>query len=99
LDPREWLKLAYETFGAKHPAFSLISVMIIWALIGGAFWQLGANLYEKSRNTPLPTTQSPTPGASPQTGPASVSGDCNAVNTGNAGKADSNCPPPKQEKK
>jgi len=31
LNPLEWLKIAYETFGAKHPIGSL-SVVMVWVL-------------------------------------------------------------------
>lgn len=50
---------------------------------------------EAIRTGNAPASTSPTPNA----GPVSVSGDCNAVNTGNGGKADVNCPPPGQDPK
>ena len=50
MNPMEWLKVAYETFGAKHPTASLIVVMALGALIFGAVWVVGAQQYEKSHN-------------------------------------------------
>ena len=63
LDPREWLKLAYETFGVKHPIGSLIGVMILFALSGAAIWMISANLYEKAHATEQATTKSPKSGS------------------------------------
>jgi cytoskeletal protein RodZ len=65
LNPMEWLKIAYETFGAKHPAVSLIAVMVLGALIAGAVWLLGAQQYEKTQtgqNTPTTPSTNTTSG-------------------------------------
>ena len=85
MDPREWLKLAYETFGAKHPIGSLVCVMILFALFGGAVWMLGANLYEKSHPAEHSTTRSPS-------APTQTAAQCGVNVDGNGNKiGDVNC--------
>ena len=53
LNPMEWLKLIYETFGASHPGASLAVVVILGTLIGGTLaggiWHVAATQYGKSR--------------------------------------------------
>jgi hypothetical protein len=49
LNPLDWLRTLYETFGAKHPTGSLVGVMLLFGLLGGVLWLVGANLYEKNR--------------------------------------------------
>jgi hypothetical protein len=47
MNPLEWLKTLYGAFGAKNPTASLVIVMIVAAMIGGAVWKFGAYLYQK----------------------------------------------------
>jgi hypothetical protein len=78
LNPLEWLKLAYETFGAKYPAGSMIAVMLLGAFVFGAVWQITAHKYQKDqigdRQAPAVTTQ--------QTGAAKTSGSNSPAITG-----------------
>jgi len=94
LNPLEWLKIAYETFGAKHPTGSLIGVMVLGALLAGAVWLVGAQQYGKSHSAPTV----PTPTTNTTSGPQSpiMPGNSGTVTiTNQAPKPDQ--PPPKKE--
>jgi hypothetical protein len=73
MNPMEWLKAIYETFGTPYPRMSLISVMVLGAIFSGALWLVLARQVEKGR---VPTAPSQA------TGPASTSGDNSPANTG-----------------
>jgi hypothetical protein len=90
LNPIELLKLAYETFGAKYPAVSLIAVMLLGALFFGAVWHVAARQYEKDQ---ISNTQTPVITA-PQTGAATTSGPNSPANTGNGNSFSYQEPPP-----
>jgi len=49
LNSTEWLRVAYETFGAKHPAGSMIVVVLLGALSFGSVWYFAGRLYEKDQ--------------------------------------------------
>jgi hypothetical protein len=76
MNPLQLLKTAYETFGTPHPKLSLIIVMTIFAVVGGAIWRVGATLTDKENaRTATPSSALPQP-STPQnvTGPAATSG-------------------------
>jgi hypothetical protein len=50
LNPIEWLKNIYETFGLKHPTGSMIVVVVLSAIAGGVVWTLAANLVAKEHS-------------------------------------------------
>jgi len=66
MKPMELLKLAYETFGAKHPTGSLIIVMALGGVMGvaicGALWTVAANQYQKGNATEPARTVNTTTG-------------------------------------
>ena len=51
INPVEWLKAIYGSFGVKHPMGSLICIVILGMIIGGlvlgTVWRIGAYEYEK----------------------------------------------------
>lgn len=69
MKPMELLRLAYETFGAKHPQGSLIIVMSLGGVLGvaicGALWTVAANQYQKG------STAEPAHSVNTTTGPQS----------------------------
>jgi hypothetical protein len=75
MKPLEWLKAIYETFGTPYPRISLVAVMIVGAIFGGAVWLFAAKQVEKDRRA---TSNTP----SQATGPAITSGDNSPANTG-----------------
>jgi hypothetical protein len=99
LNPLEWLKIAYETFGAKYPTASLIGVMFVGALIFGAAWLVGAQQYERSHATqitPSPSSAVPAPSTNTTSGPQSpiMPNNSGSVTITNGEKPDH--PPPKE---
>jgi hypothetical protein len=94
----EWLKLAYETFGAKHPTASFIAVMVLGAIVFGGVWQIAAHQYEKAKSvgitsTPLGHANAPVTGVTVEQN--STDSPCSNVVAGK--DATINCPP-EQEK-
>ena len=91
MNPLEWFKAIYETFGTPHPRASLIVVMALFAGFGAGVWIFLAKQVEKDRlnkNTP--------PNVS---GPASTSGPNSPANTGNGNEFRyDQTPPPKEQK-
>ena len=85
LNPLDWLKSLYEAFGAKHPAFSFMVVMIVGALVFGALWRGGAQQYEKGRTT----MNAPAP--LPPAGPISTDAPCSPVTQGSGNTVTTNC--------
>ena len=47
MNPFEWMKSIYGWLGAGHPRVSLLAVVILGAVLGGAFWKFSAYLYAK----------------------------------------------------
>ena len=84
LNPIEWLKAAYEAIGLKHPTGSLIAVMVLSAIVGGALWLIAGSLVAKDKATAIPK-----PEINQVTGPCGVNqaGDHNKV-------GDQNCKTP-----
>jgi hypothetical protein len=76
MKPLEWLKALYETFGTPYPRISLIAVMILGAIFGGALWLFAAKQVEKDHQATLSTP-------SRASGPAITSGDNSPASTGN----------------
>jgi hypothetical protein len=75
MNPLQWLKAIYETFGTPHPRGSLIAVSILGAIFFAAIWLFAANQVKKDHQTQI---------APPSTsGPATTSGDSSPANTGN----------------
>jgi len=92
MNPLQWLKAIYETFGTPHPRASLIVVMILFAFGGGALWIVLGKQVEKDR------IGSSAPSGLPPTnisGPASTSGNNSPAITGNGNdlKYDQSKPP------
>jgi hypothetical protein len=73
MNPIQWLKAVYESFGTPYPRASLIAVMVLGAIVFGAVWLFAAKQVEKDRGT----------SASPVvTGPASTKGPNSPAVTG-----------------
>jgi hypothetical protein len=47
MNPVEWLKTIYGWLGASHPKISLVAVVILSAVLGGAVWKFAGYLYSK----------------------------------------------------
>jgi hypothetical protein len=62
MNPLQWLKAIYETFGTPYPRASLMAVAILGAIFFAAVWLFAAKQVEKDR------------GASTQVVPATASG-------------------------
>ena len=73
MNPLEWLKAIYETFGTPYPRVSLIAVAVLGAISFAAVWLFAAKQVEKGRVPNAP---------SQVTGPASTKGDYSPANTG-----------------
>lgn len=87
MNPIEWLKAIYETFGTPHPRTSMVVVVILGAVSFGAIWHFAAKQVEKSHqavSAPSKTVSLPTPGAASTTGSQSpaITGDANQVTYG-----------------
>jgi hypothetical protein len=83
MNPFEWFKTLYGAFGAKNPTASLIVVMIVTAMIGGAFWTFSAYLYHRDLpKAPTAITQ-PMP---PKSGNATTTGDQSPAVTGDGNR-------------
>lgn len=91
MNPIEWLKAIYETFGSPYPRLSLVLVMVISALLGGAIWQFAAKQATKSS----PTRTSP----SQMTGTASTRGDQSPAVAGNQNNIQYDQPSPKAKQR
>jgi hypothetical protein len=74
MNPLQWLKAIYETFGTPHPRGSLIAVSILGAIFFAAIWLFAANQVKKDRQTLV---------APPSTsGSATTLGENSPANTG-----------------
>jgi hypothetical protein len=78
MNPIEWLKAIYETFGTPYPRASLAVVTVLGAIFFAAVWQFAANQVEKSH---APSASQPT--QLQTSGSASTQGDQSPANTGN----------------
>ena len=95
MNPIEWLKSLYETFGAKHPTASLIVVMLLGAGLAAVLWQIGAQQYQKGQSVPAPVP----PVVNTTTGPQSPIMPNNGGNiTINGGNNAPQPPPPPKDK-
>jgi hypothetical protein len=74
MNPMEWLKAIYETFGTPYPRMSLIAVMALGAILSGAFWLVLARQVGKGGVVQSVPSQ--------VSGPASTTGDSSPANTG-----------------
>lgn len=74
MNPIEWLKAIYDTFGTPYPRASLVAVGCLGAICFVAVWLFAAKQVEKAHvsNTP-----------SPASGPASTKGGMSPAVTGN----------------
>jgi len=93
MNPMEWLKAVYETFGTPYPRASLVVVAFLGAVCFGAVWLFAAKQVEKGRQVSI-------------IAPAQVSGTASATNgsianTGNGNNLSQSSPsekkPPKKE--
>jgi|SRR5664280_1259332 len=92
MNPFEWARNLYETFGAKHPIASLIVVMLIGAGLAATFWQIGAYQYHKGQLATAPLSV-------PASGAAATSGAKSPAVTGNGNTIQYGNPPPPEKKK
>jgi hypothetical protein len=76
MNPLQWLKAIYETFGAPYPRASLVAVAFLGAIFFSAVWLFAARQVEKDR---VPSTGSAPPTAS---GPATTKGPNSPAVTG-----------------
>jgi hypothetical protein len=75
MNPLQWLKAIYETFGTPYPRTSLVAVAFLGAICFVAIWLFAAKQVERDRQAPsTPRSMS---------GPASSTGDNSPANTGN----------------
>jgi len=95
MNPLDWLKALYETFGAPHPRLSFVVVIILAAICSAGVWAIAAKQYEKS------LTKTPDAVITPKTGNATAVGDHNvaASGDGNVIKNDQSESNPKTNKK
>ena len=93
MNPLQWLKAIYETFGSPYPRASLAAVMVLGAIVSGAVWLFAAKQVEKDRQQTVSPPQT--------TGAASASGNHSVANTGNGSTINNQAPPlakpPKKE--
>jgi hypothetical protein len=90
MNPFQWLKAVYETFGTPYPRASLVVVTIFGAILFAAAWIFTCKQVEKDRHNS---------NAPPQvSGPASTTGDKSPAVTGNGNdiKYDQSSPPEKE---
>jgi hypothetical protein len=77
MNPLEWLKAIYESFGTPYPRASLVAVMILGAISFAAVWLFAAKQVERDH-------VAGTRGAQPAVnGPASTKGPNSPAVTGN----------------
>src|SRR5258708_37874929 len=90
MNPLQWLKAVYETFGAPYPRASLVAVTILGAILFAAVWLFAAKQVEKDRHTSTAPSQA--------SGPASTTGDKSPAVTGNGNTIsyDQSSPPEKK---
>ena len=86
MNPLEWLKSLYEAFGVKHPALSLIIVMIIGAGAFGAIWKLGEHQHEEAVAKAVAA-----PKPIPPLGPITTDAPCSPVTQGSGNTVTANC--------
>jgi hypothetical protein len=92
MNPLDWLKAIYETFGIAYPRASLGAVMVLAALLAGALWVFAAKQVEKDHQN-----RNAVPAVS---GPAVTSGDSSPANTGSGNEFHyGQSPPPEKKKK
>jgi len=74
MNPLQWLKAIYETFGTPYPRASLVAVTILGAILFAAVWLFAAKQVQKDHhNSTVPSQVS---------GPASTGGDKSPAVTG-----------------
>jgi hypothetical protein len=66
MNPFEWIKALYGWLGVDYPRASLIGVIILSAVLGGAFWRFAAYIYAKDH--PITVTAQPAPTTNITTG-------------------------------
>jgi hypothetical protein len=91
MNPIEWLKAIYETFGTPYPRASLIAVAILGAISFAAVWVFAAKQVEKGHKVQSAPSQ--------VSGPASTAGPQSPANTGNGNEFKYDQPPPAKEQK
>jgi hypothetical protein len=91
MNPVDWLKALYETFGTPHPRVSLYVVTILGAAVAFGIWLFAAKQVEKDRQT----IKAP---PSEMSGPASTTGDQSPAVTGNGNDIRYDQPPPPKKK-
>ena len=89
MNPMEWLKAIYETFGTPYPRASLIAVMVLGAILSGAFWLVLARQIEKDRVASAP----------PQISGPATAGNGSIANTGGGNTINQSSPPEKKPPK
>jgi hypothetical protein len=77
MNPVQWLKAIYETFGTPFPRASLVAVMLLGGVGAGGVWLFAAKQVQKDLGAP---TQGAAPAVS---GSASTKGSDSPAVTGN----------------
>jgi hypothetical protein len=92
MNPIQWLKAIYETFGTPYPRASLVAVTLLGAITFAAIWLFAAKQVQKGEAVGTP---------SQVTGPASTAGPESPAITGNGNtfKYDQSAPKEKKEEK
>jgi len=86
MNPIEWLKAVYETFGTPYPRVSLIVVAILGAILFATVWLFAAKQVDKDHQIQsVPSRLG---------GPASTTGAQSPANTGNGNQFNYGEPPP-----
>lgn len=96
MNPMEWLKSLYETFGGpKHPTVLLVGAIVVGGILGAVACLVAANEYKKAQlAAPAPTSINATAGSQSPIIPN------NRGNvTINGGTNSSPPPPPPKDKK
>ncbi len=94
MNPIEWLKALYETFGTPNPRASMVLVVILGALSFGLVWQFAAKQVEKSHQA----ASVPSKTGAPPTGAASTTGSQSPAITGNGNQVTYEQQPPSEKK-
>jgi hypothetical protein len=78
MNPVEWLKAIYETFGTPYPRASMALVVILGGVSFGLVWHFAAKQVEKSHQA----ISVPSKAGAPATGAASTTGSQSPAITG-----------------
>jgi hypothetical protein len=95
MNPIQWLKAVYETFGTPHPRGSLIAVTILGAIFFAAIWLFAANQVNKDHQTPIAPPSATGPATTSGDSSPAITGSGNSVTYGQSAHPEMNQKPPK----